>query len=176
MMKKLATALLLSIAVTDPAVATEMYVGVKLGIVNYGYSNVTNNSQMGFGFLGGYAFSENFAVEAEYNNLGGFDSPAFPPETIKGSSFGLSGVGSYPFSQEFSLYGKLGISNSTLRDTVFGVTTDITNTGVNAGFGGQYNISKEIGIRVGIDIYQVGDSASGTSSAKMMHAGGVFKF
>jgi len=63
-----------------------------------------------------------------------------------------------------------------LRDTVFGVNTDIKNTGLNAGFGGQYNVSKEIGIRVGIDIYRVGDSASGTSSARMMYAGGVFKF
>jgi len=173
-MKKIAIAVLLSTFVAAPSVAADFYAGVKLGSVNYGYNNVTNNRQAGFGLLGGYAINENFAVEAEYNSLGGFDSL---PETIKGSSFGVSGVGSYPFNPQFSLFGKLGIASSTLKvtDPFFGKAT-VNKTDLTVGIGGQYNVSKEIGIRVGIDSYRVGDAVTGTSSAGMLYVGGVFKF
>ena len=177
-MKKITIAVLLSVFVAAPAVAadTGFYAGVKLGSVNYGYSNVTNNSQAGFGLLGGYAINKYFALEAEYDSLGGFDSAT---GTIKGSSFGVSGVGSYPFNEQFSLFGKLGVASSSLKDTAKpGYVGNFTynNTGLTVGFGGQYNVIKEIGIRVGIDIYPVGDVNTNTSSALMMYIGGVFKF
>lgn len=175
-MRKIAIAVLLSAFVAAPAGAADFYAGVKLGSVNYGYSNVTNNSQMGFGLLGGYAINENFAVEVEYNSLGGFD---FPGSNIKGSSLGFSGVGSLPLNPQFSLFGKLGMVSSTLKDTAqpgfSGGTFTHNNTGLTVGFGGQFNVSPVVGIRVGYDSYQVGDSVSGTSSAGMMYVGGVFK-
>jgi len=177
-MKKIAIVVLISAFIAAPAVASDtgFYIGAKLGSVNYGYSNVSNNSQAGFGLLGGYTINENFAVEAEYDSLGGFDSNN---GTIKGHSFGFSGVGSLPLSQQFSLFGKLGIASSTLKDTAKpGWVGDFTynNTGLTIGFGGQVNVGKEIGIRAGIDIYPVGDAVSTTSSAGMLYVGGVFKF
>lgn len=176
-MKKIAIAVLLSAFVAAPAVAAGMYAGVKLGSVNYGYSNVTNNSQAGFGLLGGYAVNENFAVEVEYNSLGGFDSTS---GTIKGSSFGVSGVGSYPINEQFSLFGKLGIASTSLKDTAkpgwVGGPFTYNKTGLTVGFGGQYNLSPVVGIRVGYDSYPVGDSVSGTSTAGILYVGGVFKF
>jgi OOP family OmpA-OmpF porin len=175
-MKKIAIAIMLSAFVAAPAVAADLYAGVKLGSVNYGYGNVTNNDQIGFGLLGGFAFNENFAVEAEYTSLGGFDSPQ---GTIKGSSFGVSGIGSVPLNQQFSLFGKLGIASTSLKDSpkpgYVGVYT-YNYSGLTVGVGGQYNVSPVVGIRVGFDWYKVGDSVSGTSSANMMYVGGVFKF
>jgi OmpA-OmpF porin, OOP family len=177
-MKKIVFTILLSAFSVAPAIAadTGLYAGVKLGTVNYGYGNVSNNSQAGFGFLGGYAINENFAVEVEYDKLGGFDSNT---GTIKGSSFGFSGVGSLPFNQNFSLFGKLGIASSTLKDTAKpGWVGDFTynNTGLTVGFGGQYNASEKVGIRVGIDVYPVGDAISTTTSAGMLYIGGLFRF
>jgi len=174
-MRKIAIAVLLSAFVTAPAVAADFYAGIKLGIVSYGYSNVTNNGQTGFGLLGGYTVNENFAVEVEYNSLGGFDSI---DGTIKGSSFGFSGVGSLPLNHQFSLFGKLGMASSTLKDTAKpGYVGDFTynNTSLTVGFGGQLNVSPAVGIRVGIDFYPV-RGATTTSSADMMYVGGVFKF
>lgn len=172
-MKKIVVAALLSAVVATPAVAENMYAEIKLGSVNYGYGNVTNNSQAGFGLLGGYSINENFAMEVEYNNLGGFDSA---PATIKGSAFGVSGVVSYPLNPNFSLFGKLGISNSSLDETFSELTISHNNTGLSVGLGGQYNIGERVGIRIGYDLYPVGNSTSGTSSAGMMYVGGVFGF
>lgn len=174
-MKKIAIAVLLSAFVSVPAVATDIYAGVKLGSVNYGYSNVTNNGQAGLGLLGGFAINENFAVEAEYNSLGGFTGGA---DTVKGSSLGMSGVGSYPINEQFSLFGKLGIASTSLKITAPGFSaTTVTNTGLTIGFGGQYNVSPSVGIRVGIDSYKVGKKpTTTTASAGMLYVGGVFKF
>jgi OOP family OmpA-OmpF porin len=176
--KNIVFAILLSSFVALPAIASDtgLYVGAKLGTVNYGYGNISNNSQAGFGLLGGYAFNKNFAVEVEYDNLGGFESY---DGNIKGSSFGFSGVGILPLNQQFSLFGKLGIVSTTLKDTAKpGWIGDYTynNTGMTIGFGGQYNASKALGIRLGFDAYPVGDAISTTSSAGMLYIGGVFMF
>ena len=177
-MKKVAIAAILSAFVGAPAVAADLYAGVKLGTVNYGYSNATNNGQAGFGLLGGYTINETFAIEVEYSDLGGFDSST---STIKGSSFGVSGIGFYPLNPQSSFFGKLGIASSSLKETAkpssgFSGSATINNTGVTVGFGGQYNVSNTTGIRVGLDIYPVGDVDTTTSSASMLYVGGVFKF
>jgi OOP family OmpA-OmpF porin len=179
-MKKTVIAALLSAVVATPAVAAEtgFYLGAKFGSVNYGYDNVSNNSQAGYGLLGGYAVNDYFAVEAEFNRLGGFDTV---DSIIKGKSFGISCVGSLPLNPEFSLYGKMGITSSSLEDSpqpgYLGGIYTYTNTGLNIGFGGQFNVNEAVGIRFGYDIYPVGDAAvTTTSHAGMLYIGGVFKF
>lgn len=174
-MKKIIIAALLTAVVAAPAVAADMYVGVKLGNVNYGYTNVTNNSQAGYGLLGGYTINENFSMEAEYNSLGGFTGGT---DTVKGSSIGVSGIGSYPFNPQFSLFGKLGIASTSLKITTPGFSAlTVTNTGLAIGLGGQYNVSPEVGIRVGYDINKVGkEPTTTTSAAGMLYLGGVYKF
>jgi len=178
-LKIVVIAALLSAFVASPAVAadTGFYIGAKFGSVNYGYDNVSNNSQAGYGLLGGYAVNDYFAVEAEFNRLGGFDTNT---GTIKGRSFGFSGVGTLPLSPEFSLYGKMGIASSTLDDTAKpGYTGNYTytNTGLTIGFGGKFNVGSDAGILFGYDIYPVGDAAiTTTSQAGMLYIGGVFKF
>lgn len=178
-MKGVVIAALLSAFAATPAVAadTGFYIGAKFGSVNYGYGNVYNNSQAGYGLLFGYTVNDYFAVEAELNRLGGFDSST---GTIKGRSFGFCGVGSLPLSPEFSLFAKMGIASSTLDDTAKpGYTGNYTytNTGLSIGFGGQFNVNEAAGIRFGYDSYPVGDSAiTTTSHAGMLYIGGIFKF
>ena len=152
------------------------YAGVKLGQANYEYTNVSNNNQSAFGFLVGFPINATVAIEAEYMSLGGFDSST---GNIKGKSVGVSGVGFFPVSQQFLLLVKLGVASTSLKDTAKpGWTGSAThnNTGFTVGFGGQYNVSPAVGIRVGYDVYPVGDAASTTSSTGMMYIGGVFKF
>ena len=161
-----------------PALAadTKLYVGFKFGSVNYGYNNVSNNSQAGYGLLGGYTINDNFSVEAEFNRLGGFDSGT---GNITGRSFGFSGVGSLPLSQEFSLFGKLGIANNTLDDKAkpgYSGNYTYNYTGMTIGFGGQFNVGRDAGIRLGFDSYPVQDSYGTTSSASLLYVGGILKF
>ncbi len=178
-MKNVVIAVLLSACAITPALAADsgFYIGAKFGSVNYDYANVSNNSQAGYGFLGGYTINDYFAVEAEFNRLGGFDSTS---GTIKGRSFGFSGVGSLPLSPEFSLFGKMGISSSTLDDTAkpgFTGNFTYTNTGLSIGFGGKFNVGNEAGILFGYDSYPVGDAAiTTTSHAGMLYIGAVFNF
>jgi hypothetical protein len=65
-MKKIAIALLLS-AVAVPAVASDMYVGVRVGQANTSIDNITLDSSnpTGWGAFVGHDFNPYFAVEAE---------------------------------------------------------------------------------------------------------------
>jgi len=182
-MKKIIVIALLSVCFAPTAVAAGkgFYIGAKFGSVNYGYDNVSNNSQAGYGLLGGYVINDYFAIEAEFNRLGGFDTV---DSIIKGKSFGISGVGTLPLNPEFSLFGKLGITSSSLEDSpkpgyLGGVYTH-TNTGLNIGFGGQFNVNEAVGIRFGLDGYPVRHTdysyTSYISSASMLYIGGIVKF
>ena len=172
-MKKIAIVALLSAFAAAPAVAADMYASVKLGQASYGYSGISNNSQNSFGVLGGYTINPSFAVEAEYNSLGGFDSL---PNTIKGTSIGINAVGTLPINSEFSMFGKLGITNSSLKETAPGASLTHKNTGVSIGLGATYNVNSTVGIQAGLDSIPVGDTASGKDRVQAFYVGGVFKF
>jgi OmpA-OmpF porin, OOP family len=172
-MRKIAIVALLSAFAAAPAVAADMYANVKIGQASYGYSGISNNSQNTFGILGGYTINPSFAVEAEYNSLGGFDSL---PNTIKGTSIGINAVGTLPLNPEFSMFGKLGITNSSLKETAPGVSLTHKNTGISIGLGATYNVNSTVGIQAGIDSIPVGDTASGKDRAQAFYVGGIFKF
>jgi OOP family OmpA-OmpF porin len=194
-MKKTAIAALISFSalVAAPAGAAVyydtsygFYGGVKVGGVNYDFNNVTNNSQAGYGLLLGYNFSPNFGVELEYNSLGGFDIPdPASASSIKGRALGISAVGMIPLNRQFSLYGKMGIATTTLRDspgpgyTGTNYTTYTYNdTNLTFGFGGLFNVTPVVGFRVGYDFYEVKDQLVSyrTHTAGMLGITGLFKF
>jgi OmpA-OmpF porin, OOP family len=191
-MKKTAIAALISFSafVAAPAGAAVyydtsygFYGGVKVGAVNYDFNNVTNNSQAGYGLLLGYNFSPNFGVELEYNNLGSFDTtdPAIG-SSVKGTSLGISAVGTIPLNRQFSLYGKMGIATTTLHDRpqpgFSGPDFTFSDTDLTLGFGGLFNVTPFVGLRVGYDFYPVQDFAisSRTHTAGMLGITGLFKF
>lgn len=176
-MKKIVIAALLS-ALAVPAVAADFYAGANLGTTNYGYSSVTNNNQAGWKVFGGYQFSRLFSAEVEYAGLGGFDTIS---RQYKGNSIGVNGVGTFPLGEKFALIGKVGVASTTIKATaqpgwILGGPTSFSSTGLTLGFAGQYNVTPEFGVRAAIDVYPVGDSTSGTSTAHLLSVGGVFKF
>ena len=177
-MRKIAIIVLLPAFIASPAVAADFYAGVNMGIVNFGYTNITNNGQTGFGVLGGYTVNRNFAVEVEYDSLGEFDDSSLG-NTVKGSSLGFSGVGVWPLNDQFSLFGKLGLASTTLKSSPLpgysgGTYTDIS-TGLTAGIGGQLSIRSAAAIRFGYDNYPI-VYAGASSSVGILYLGGVFKF
>ena len=176
-MKKIAIAVLLSSLVAQPAVA-DLYTGIKVGRVAYGYNGVTGNNQVGYGLLYGNTITKNFSVEGEFNTLGGYNTAT---DKVTGIAYSLSAIGFYPVKQHYSLFGKVGIVNSTLTATAksgSGQTGSRTihNAGLTVGFGARYNLSKEVGIRVGVDSYSVTSTASNTSIAHAMYICSVLKF
>jgi OmpA-OmpF porin, OOP family len=163
-MKKIAIAVLLS-AIVAPAVAADMYVGVNAGSAKIDSPDFDSSSS--FALLGGYTFNENVAAEIAYSNFGSESGLGI---TSKSSAVSISGVGSFPFNEQFSLFGKLGFASTTLD--VAGVSD--SKSDLTYGFGGQFNVNKQIGIRVGYDVYKVGSVNS--VDQKVTSVGGVFKF
>lgn len=167
-MKKVAMALLLSAFVAVPAIAADMYVGVNVGSAQIdfpGYSSTTS-----FALLGGYSFNENIAAEVAYTDFGSKDYGfGF---TLKSSALSISGVGSYPINEQFSVFAKLGIASTTTDATGY---ASASKSDFTYGIGGQFNVNKQIGIRLGYDVYKITDSVISVDQ-KVTSVGGVFKF
>lgn len=155
-MKNIAIVALLSAFVATPAVAADFYVGAQFGSTNIG----AGNSMTGFGGLVGYSISPKMAVEGAYNFLGRNSSDS---RTYMGAS--ASSVYSYPINEQISVLGKLGFAGSTCSPCRGG------SGGFSLGLGSQYNVNKEIGIRLGYDIYALFGGGAST-----LYAGGVYKF
>lgn len=167
-MKKIAAAVLLSAFVAAPAVAADIYAGINVGsakIDSPGFGSTTS-----FALLGGYSFNENFAAEVAYTNFGSKDYPTV--SGVKSSAMSVSGVGSLPINEQFSVFAKLGIASTTLEATGFASTS---KTDLTYGFGGQFNINRQVGIRLGYDTYKVSDSFI-TVDQTVTSVGAVFKF
>lgn len=175
-MGKIIIAVLLSVFIAAPAVAGDYYGGIKVGKAKTSFDNtvLSTDSSTIFGLLGGYTFSPNFAVEAEYADLGKA-TESISASDMKSSELGLSAVGSFPINQDFSVYGKLGVASATTKEAG---AADAKRSAVTYGLGGQYNASSTIGIRLGYDHYDLGDSPATIPEGKanLWSIGGVFKF
>ena len=178
-MKKIAIAILLSTFVAPPAVA-DLYTGLKLGRVDYSYSGKTNNGLAGYGLLYGDTITKNFSVEGEFMTLGGYVNGN---ANVSSTAYSLSAVGFHLAKPQYSLFGKLGIVSSSLTATAkakpgSGQTGSRTihNIGLTVGFGARYNVSKEVGVRVGVDIYPVRGGIPNPSAVQMVYVCTVLKF
>jgi OmpA-OmpF porin, OOP family len=180
-MKKIAIAVVLLSAVVAPAVAADNYVGLRVGQAK---TNIDNNTwatagldsanPTGWGVFVGHDFTPNFALEAEYLNLGEIKSG---DNSVKSTGFSVSGVGSFPINEQFSLFGKLGYAVITGKPGCpagcnFG---DQNNRAVTYGLGGQFNVSPAVGIRLAWDRYHFNDTAW-NGNANLVSIGALFKF
>lgn len=184
-MKNIVFAALLSILVAAPAFAETdggIYVGAKMGS-----SDVGGNAS-GYGLYGGYAidssitssitskseFTKNlsFAGEVEYTSLGSNSTWGVGGtySTYKASAIGAVLAVIYPINSQFSAIVKAGLAQTTYELTCSGCSWGWNNTTIDLRYGiaGQYNLTKQIGIRAGYDAYPDGFS--------QLSAGAVFKF
>jgi len=165
-MKKIAFAVLLSAVVAAPAVAADMYLGVNIGSAKIDWPGTSTTTS--FALLGGYTFNQYFAAEVAYTDFGSHD---YAGTNVKSSALSASGVGSYPINEQFSVFAKLGFASTTLDPSGFASESDSDMT---YGIGGQFNVNKQVGIRLGYDVYKVGTSPS--ADEKVTSIGGIFKF
>jgi OmpA-OmpF porin, OOP family len=177
-MKKIAIAVLLS-AVVAPAVAADNYVGLRVGQARTNMDNGTcctagaqSANPTGWGVFVGHDFNPNFALEAEYLNLGEIKSG---DNSVKSTGFSVSGVGSFPINEQFSLFGKLGYAVITGKPGGPANWGDQNNRAVTYGLGGQFNVSPAVGIRLAWDRYHFNDTAW-NGNANLVSIGALFKF
>lgn len=174
-MKKILVAAMLSITVA-PALADTttdttadadsengFYIGIDAGngktsLKDCGggcVSSSRDNGPVG-GFLLGHQYNKNLAVEFKYSSTGKFESNAAPIGNIIGDTLALAAVGIVPVTNEFKLYGKLGVASTKTRvsDPVTWNLQDNHHFAATAGVGAQYNLTPITGIRLGYDYYE----------------------
>jgi OOP family OmpA-OmpF porin len=176
-MKKIAIAILLFAAV--PTYASDMYVGLSAGQAKTNIDNNTlNNSTLtstnptGWGVFVGHEFNPNFAFEAEYLNLGEIKAGT---SSAKSTGFSLSGIGSIPLNDNFSLFGKLGFAMITGSPGGSYAGNDMKSRALTYGLGGQFNLNPSLGIRLGWDKYKFNDTGL-SGNASLASIGALIKF
>src|SRR5450759_5343800 len=158
-MKKIASAALLSV-VGAPAVAADephMYAGVRVGQAKTSIDNTVLDTAnpTAFGVFLGHTFSPNFGIEGEYLALGEIKGGG---GSAKSNGFSVSGVGSYPINEQFSLFGKLGYAMITSKFSGGVTGSDAKSKAVTYGLGAQYNVTPGVGVRLGWDKYKFNDT------------------
>ena len=149
-MKRITVAFLgaAAMALALPAAAqmsmSSAYVGGSLGQSKFkdacnGLASC-DDSDTTWGLFAGYQFNRNFGAELGYHDLG---SASTPGATYDAKAWELVGVAAWPFSEQFSVYGKLG----GFRGEAKSLGVKETNTDLTYGLGLEYDITRNVGLR-----------------------------
>jgi OmpA-OmpF porin, OOP family len=186
-MKKIAMAVLLSVFVAVPAMAENFYGALDVGQAT-GKDICTNLPGVGcedtaifFRFAVGYQFSPMWGAEASYANYGKsnlISSGGFSADW-EATGLQISGTGTFPIGDKFSIIGKLGIASTDIRETSnFAGNVNETTTKLAYGIGVQYDFTEKVSGRAQYeDMGTVGnDATTGASKVTLLSAGVVYKF
>jgi OOP family OmpA-OmpF porin len=122
----------------------------------------------------GYRFNQYWAVEVGAADMGDYsidqvDSAFFAVEgryTVKG--FKTAVVGSYPLTERFSVYGKLGIAATKAEfEATNGFVGEEKRNSLLAGFGVQYMIWQHLGVRAEFENWGEVGNETDTGRAKL---------
>jgi len=149
-----------------------------------------NDTGTGFKVFGGYQFNRYFAFEGGYLNLGkvGYDATTLPLGTLNGElkadGFNFDAVLSLPFTERFSAFGRVGVTNIQVKDTFVGtgsvivVNPNPSERATNIKFGGglQYDFTKSFGMRAEVERYRINDAVGNKGDIDLASIGLLFKF
>jgi len=189
MAKKNVLAFLAAFAVSIPAFAADTG-GYLFGMVGQtkvkdvdttGFTNVSvDDSDTGFKLGGGYAFHRNFGVEAAFVDLGKATASAGGQSAeVKASGLSVVAVGMLPLGQNFSLLGRFGVINATVKASGPGFSDDTTDMKTTFGIGASYSFTPKFAVRADYDVYQKlgdNDTTGKESDVNMLSIGVVYKF
>lgn len=159
-----------------------------------GASTSVDDTDIGFKVYGGYQFNKNFAMEGGYTDFGKFTSHSVITSggsgtgdgEWKGYSIDLSALGILPLSDQFSLFGRGGISLWNL-DFSFtaagpggvGIASE-SKSGVSPllGIGATFNFTPQLALRAEFERhFSVGDSdTTGKSDIDLISLGLQVRF
>ena len=137
-----------------------------------------------FRILGGYQINRNFAAELGHHDFGRvtFSAPGVSGN-IKASAAELVGLASYPFAKQFSVYGILGAYHaeaklSASQAGLESVSPKDRNTDLTFGFGAQYDVTREAGVRAEWQRYKNvgGDDTGGKYDIDVISSGLIWRF
>lgn len=134
-----------------------------------------DETDIGYRYFGGYRFSRNWGVELGYSDLGkGDGEPGVLPvqkSAAQTSAWTLAGTGVWPIGEAFSLLGRVGLSVTSPDATALaaggatGSALPRYRPTVLWGFGGQYDVTGNVGLRVDYNNFgRLADDPNGTRS------------
>jgi OOP family OmpA-OmpF porin len=124
------------------ATVPNFYIGAEVG-----QTDVGDEDDTGFKFLGGYQFHRNIAAELGYGLL-------FDKSGVEVTSLEALAVGMFPLANNFSLLGKLGFA--MLEADGPGGSEDETE--LTWAIGAQYDFTRNLGVRLQFQRYETDDS------------------
>jgi OOP family OmpA-OmpF porin len=193
MKKFFAAALLSTASLSAMAAGQGFFATVDAGQISFtGSANPSYWSKPSAITLGGgYHFNRNLGVEAGYSIVGDTTVNTVTVgntwhETMKTKIFQVVAVGTFPISDKFELFGKLGLANDkfdySYSDTL-GANTSLSasKTALTYGIGGQFNINQHFGIRAQYQDFGKATFSGCTSGkcdfgATSISVGGVYNF
>jgi OmpA-OmpF porin, OOP family len=135
-----------------------------------------------FKVFGGYQFNKYLGVEVGYIDMGETSATAPGPDTYKFAltGFEVAAMGTWPISEKFSLFGKLGLVswNSDVTFNVSGIGGSVSENGTDAmvGAGAQYNFTKNLGVRAEVEVFDIDEVDAGAGSTYIVSLGAMFRF
>lgn len=141
------------------------YAGVHIGQSDI---DVLDDEDTAFRILGGYQINQNFAAELAYTDFGKVNVAGI---SVKGNAIELVGVGSWPVANQFSVYGKLGLSRGEFKANGF----KDDSIEVTYGVGARYDVTPTVGARLEWQNYPDVGGSDG-SDVSVISVGVVFKF
>ena len=143
----------------------------ELGNAGFPASTGADDSDTGFKLHAGYRFGDYLAVEGGYVEFGDFTTasdigggnPGRIESTLSIDGFFLTGVGGYPVSADFFVYGKAGVifwdasatSRAELASGSGSAGTSDDGTDLTYGIGASYRIGEGVSVRLDWDHYDI---------------------
>jgi OOP family OmpA-OmpF porin len=175
-------------ATVSPAMADGYYGALDLGQAKAkdactglpaGVTGCKDTATM-YRIAGGYQFVPMWGAEVSYAAYGKESAGTLGAVSVDWQLSGLqvSGTGTFPLGDAFSLIGKLGIARTEIKLTGGGASVSATSTKVAYGIGAQYDFTKSVAVRAQYEgLGTVGDAnTTGTSKVTLLSAGVVYKF
>jgi OmpA-OmpF porin, OOP family len=140
-----------------------------------------DDSDIGFKLGGGYMFNKYLGFEAAYVDLGKekFTAPGFSADATASGEV-VSALGVWPINEQFSLLGRVGAINATVKVSGGGQSVKSTDVKLTYGVGGAFNLNKQFSVRLEWDRYdKLGNSdpnSTGESDVDLISLGVVYKF
>jgi OOP family OmpA-OmpF porin len=172
-----------------PQAAAQSFVGGSLGQSDID-SDITaglitsgsvDGKDTAWKLFGGYMFNRHFGIEGAYVDLGevSYSGTFFGAPVTGGkvevNGFNIAALGSYPLTDEFSIFGKIGLflwdvkASDTTGGAPFSDKAD--GTDISFGLGVGYNFSRNLGVRAEWERFELDDT-----DADLLSIGIVWRF
>ena len=184
-----ASALALSAMLASTQASAQFFIGGSIGQgdiddeVSEGLitSGTVDGKDTAFKIFGGYMFNRHFGVEAAYVNFGEatysgdfFGAPVTGGK-IEIDGFNLSAIGSLPITEQFSIFGKVGLFlwDAEASDTTAGFPFSAKDDGsdLSFGIGLGYNFSRNLGVRAEWEMFE-----TDTADVTLLSVGLLWRF